>query len=1603
MRIGLDFRFLSLGRADLSRGIPRFTQEQLQSVLALDAGNLYLLLCDSGVDLGGLRPEIRDAPNVRVVFTPEDAVPRTDQPAELASFASYQRWLTTLHLDLYHATCPVWYDGVSIPGFDVCPCVATAYDLIPLLYPAHYLPTPAIAEWYEQRLVCLEQATRIAAISQSTADDLGAHLGVPADRVDITPPAVSSAFRPLPADVVRSVLATLDHPARRAMRRRVRIPEQFVMCIAGMHYTKNTPTLLEAYAGLSTETRAAFPLVVAGALGSDDAAALRRMAQQLSIDDALILTGPVSDPELAALYNGAAVMVHPSHYEGFGLPVAEAMRSGTPVITTTRSALREVGGDAAMLVDSEDPAAFTHALDLLLHDSALRDDLSCRGQRHAARFDAATLGRATLDCYRAAVSTPQPPELNAVRVAIWSPVPPQRSGISEYTDDLVTALVAEPDLQLHLFVDDAVLPSPHLSRTARLHHWSDFERCAAQRPFDAIVYQLGTSPFHMYMERAMLGHPGIVVLHEPQWSNVVRFERLRHPDGEERFRRELVALEGDAAGRRWERIRALPWHARTDAERSFFDDHQMLTPVLDAATCCVTTTGELALDLAGRYPNSSAPRVISMGVRDPLSSGRRFDRASARAYLGLDPDAFTVVVPGVVDPAKHVGTVLDAVADLRQAGIDARVAVVGWAPDPAYEAALRTRSLRLGLRDAVRLTGHVPRVVFDAYLAASDVVVVLRDPRLRQLSAAVMRALAAGRCAVISDVAALRSIPDEACLRVASGPREQADVTEALTSLALDAERRRVLERAARGCYEATARIEPMAGAYATLIRDHAGRDRPRRTPRAITPAVIRRVARPAPRATPLPYSKVCEIEDFSHPALRQVIRDVCSHKPPVFGPDFPRGYEYRKDWEVAMAVRTLSDQGVLRPDARVLGVAAGTEDTIFYLTRHVGEVVAVDRYLEPGEWTETAPSAMLVDPRRLAPFESDAGRLTARHMDARVLDFPDESFDGIFSSGSIEHFGDLSTIAAAAYEMGRVLKPGGVLTLSTEILLTRDPGGAGVAFPGTLLLSPAELQRYIVDASGLESIDQLDLSVSHWTRSTRRDITEAINARHARMEAQTDGDRHPDWTCLDWPHIVVEVGGRQFTSVHLALRRAPAHPASDNAWARPTPALRADVARSAATATPRSARPAGATHAGTHAAVDALLDEARTISRSRAAADERLAVLDAEIEAGATALGADLRAASMPHAGVYRMAVHAGTVDPSPPGQDGGAVDPSPAPESQLPAARAIAFPIASAVAPPFTVVVDGNAHDGITKAYLDGLGPAVNSRLIALVLALVPPGGTFLDLGANVGSISLPVAAAGRHVLSVEAASSNVSLLEAGIELSGVADRVRVFPTAVGDRVGVASFVPCGPHGQLVEPDAEGAIGVPVTTVDALLESSGCTRVDLVKIDVEGAEVDVLRGMPKLARGDLAPRLLVECCPHTLAAYGRTTVDLISLLEEYGYVVYNVDGNRLMRRHPEEVQVTTVVDVLAAKRGVHHLGGWRVEPPMDQLEIIERLIVETSQPNADCRASVAREARSLTGAILRVPQVRTALASLCEDPEPAVRAAAAWWRDRARSGASA
>jgi len=822
MRVGVDYRILSTGTYLMRRGMGRYTQQQLRAVLEIDSDNDYVLLCPPGADLRLVDPVVLGAPNVST------ATMEPTPPAEagLRGAEEFQSWIAGLGIDLFHATTPFQLTDPVLVGFDACPMVATLYDVIPLLFPDHYLEVSGGRDRYLYAINLVRQAGRQIAISEATRDDAVRHIGLCPDRVDIAYPVAEPLFRPLARAEIDTALRTLN--------RRMRVPERFALAVSFPHHSKNVDGLLQAYSQLPANLRLELPLVLCCVLTGGLSRQLLDLGLDLGTADDLLVTGLVSDDELAALYNLATFVVHPSRYEGFGLPVVEAMQSGTPVITSTTSSLPEVGGDAALLVDPADVDGLTEAMAMLAGDEALRHAMSEKGLTHAARFDTAQLGRVTLDSYHRAVrGNADAGSDDTVRVALWSPLPPLRSGVADYSADLVDGLGDAAEIEV--FVDDGPIPSADILGRQRVQHATAFDRRSAQAPFDAVVYQVGASAYHRYLHEQLCRTGGVVDLHDLVWSYALYSDAVDRGE-RDAFDRELGELEGPEAVAE---LTALERQASAggvdvpDASRSdFWSRYPMLGRLVEASSAQVVHSAAMADDLR-RYP-TARPMVTPIGVSDPRHRSRAVDVAAVRRSLGVSDTSLVVGTFGIVHHAKGLETCIRVVDDLTRRGCDTTLLAVGAALDPAYANALRTLARSHGVADRVRLAGHLPGPLFDAHLLACDAVVCLRPATTRQVSSTLMRALAAGRAVVASDIADWRDVPDDTCRRIPTGGNERAALTEALAELAADPAARQALGARARAWYEDHATIGRMTARYREVLADACHRAIPEQVPELV-------------------------------------------------------------------------------------------------------------------------------------------------------------------------------------------------------------------------------------------------------------------------------------------------------------------------------------------------------------------------------------------------------------------------------------------------------------------------------------------------------------------------------------------------------------------------------------------------------------------------------------------------------------------------------------------------------------------------------------------------------------------------------------------------
>ncbi|MBX2998543.1 MAG: glycosyltransferase family 4 protein [Caldilineaceae bacterium] len=384
MRIGIDTRSISHSQRG---GFQTYTTELIRALSTLDHENEYILYFD--------RP-----------FTPPFALPDNfcvrQIPAEPKMIGTVWREQKRLPAQLAQ-------DGVDLAHYPcntapilspASPSALTLHDVIALTDPqaVQKLSPSQMWQWliakYATTVIpkAVERAGAIITVSHFEKEEIRAVFEIPAHKIFVTPLAVNPNLRPLTCEERNEqggkVLANLG------------IDRPFLFAL-GYEPRKNMAGVIQAYRILHETHCDAKLVAVIGHVATR--LKWQKYITEIGLDESVVLLGGVSQQELIFLYNLAEAFLFPSFREGFGLPPLEAMACGTPVIVSDRSSLPEVVGDAALIVDPNEPCQIADACMRVLADTALKSELSAKGLRRVQKFSWAETARLTLNAYHAAV------------------------------------------------------------------------------------------------------------------------------------------------------------------------------------------------------------------------------------------------------------------------------------------------------------------------------------------------------------------------------------------------------------------------------------------------------------------------------------------------------------------------------------------------------------------------------------------------------------------------------------------------------------------------------------------------------------------------------------------------------------------------------------------------------------------------------------------------------------------------------------------------------------------------------------------------------------------------------------------------------------------------------------------------------------------------------------------------------------------------------------------------------------------------------------------------------------------------------------------------
>ncbi|MBN7138023.1 hypothetical protein A7A76_02855 [Lysobacter enzymogenes] len=690
----------------------------------------------------------------------------------------------------------------------------TLYDLIPELFPQLYLSNADQRWWYRRKLLDLCQFDVILCISEATKADAIRLLGIPEEKLAVIYAGVDEHFFEAPA---------ADQGA--AVRHQFGIRDRFVLYTGNGDVRKNLRGAVESFAAVPKAQRRSVQLVL-NQVG--DERAVRQAAAQagLSAED-VVITGRISDRALKQLFRACDVFFFPSLYEGFGLPVLEAMACGAPAIAGDNSSLPEVVGRKDALFDASSVADSAQCLARVLGDEGLRASLRETGPQRAREFTWERTAQLTREAWGQAVERrarrdATVPVERRLKVALVTPMRPEQTGIADYIAELLPALTMRMDVDIYTSAELSAVSDQ--ASAGRVLSWRSLPANAAN--YDQVIYQFGNSPFHAHMVELLDQVPGMVVLHDFFLSSMLsNMDEIGATSG--LFPQELERSHGRGA------VALLDRDGVLDARRAFPASRRIVERA-DAVVVHSTHAIEMAQRFFPGVGRGPLLRAAMPQIARPAQSDS--ERARAREALGIGADEILVVTFGFIADTKLNLETLQALADPRLAGrADLRFAFVGGMPGDDYGRAINEAIAAHPLRARILITDFVSAEKYELYQRAADIAIQLRQHSRGETSKSVLDCMSHGVAVIVNDYGSFAELPDTAVAKVAARV-EPARIADRLAAWLADPAQRRAQAEAGRAYVAHAHSPFAVAGQYERAValsmrsrRERAGKELARR------------------------------------------------------------------------------------------------------------------------------------------------------------------------------------------------------------------------------------------------------------------------------------------------------------------------------------------------------------------------------------------------------------------------------------------------------------------------------------------------------------------------------------------------------------------------------------------------------------------------------------------------------------------------------------------------------------------------------------------------------------------------------------------------------
>jgi len=735
MNIAIDM-YVFFDKGITERGIGLFTRNLLKSLFALDKKNTYFLFnCYGEADFKSLLEYDNNVHENYYCLGSDYYIIRGGRAdtlvGKLINNFIKENFISVFLIPTY------LHNGfnMKMSWLSEVKTITIVYDMIPFIFPEHYLKDDRVNEHLTKKIGEMADSDKLIAISECSKTDFSKFTNCSPDKIDVIYPGNSFILEYIENDEQ----AVLD---------RLNIRKPYFLSVSGDEYRKNNDALINAYLSLPKFVRHKYQLVIVCKIQRHIFSGLSKYIDQFKDSDEVVLTDFVSNVDLDVLYKNAFASVFVSQYEGFGLPVAEAMNYGLPIITSNNSSLKEISVDCAIHVDPFDIDDIRRGFEELLNLDNVKH-FSQKSLDKSALYTWESSASKLLDSLMELAKD----ELSKVakkKMAFFTPLPPIRSGISEYSVDMLNELCNCFDIDV--FIDEGYTPNVNFNSNIRIANHREFESCAHR--YEKYIFQIGCNKIHEYMFEYIRKYGGIVVLHEYNLQSILRQYSIKPFSGD--FDLYAQFLSEDYK-------RSIVDEIITDTylhRREIIHKYAANGFIVNYADMLIVHSEFARNKICAIHPDKSECTTV-IPIYGKIGD-KPNKKSEAKRLLGIDCNQVVIASFGVIAETKRLSQIIEAVKQLTASGKVLEYYIVGFLfHDVPYKDIISEAP-------NIHLVENVTSDMLNLYMDAADVCLNLRYPYHGENSAIITKMLARGTCCIINDIGSFSEYPDDCCVKLPS-------------------------------------------------------------------------------------------------------------------------------------------------------------------------------------------------------------------------------------------------------------------------------------------------------------------------------------------------------------------------------------------------------------------------------------------------------------------------------------------------------------------------------------------------------------------------------------------------------------------------------------------------------------------------------------------------------------------------------------------------------------------------------------------------------------------------------------------------------------------